>query len=540
MPARARLAARAAAAAACLVLAQGALAPAAPAADPVLPDLVADPPRWPALDQYTDANGTRLLLRFDGFVHNAGAGAVDLRASARNGTEMTSVAQRIYRGDGSWFEEPRPGATVRYEPEDGHSHWHLASAARYSLWDWNQTAEVAPAMKVGFCFEDSERVEANGPADAVYADDSVRFCEQHNPTVAGVYMGISAGWRDVYDNWLAFQWVDVSDVTPGRYWVHAEVDPGNVVRESDETNAVGVSEMAPTVPGYVAQPVTRQGLEAGSPATLMLRAVIWGDPGDQQFRIESPPAHGKLSVAAGEWFTGPNVTYTPDAGYAGTDSFSFSSRDSSSPFPLNPRVATATLGVERAAEAVAVSGAPAQVYTGTSVQLAATVPVTWSVNGVAGGSAALGTISPAGLYSAPASPPPGGQVTIRATGASGAYAEVVVSVVAAQGAAPAPGTPGGGDPAPVMPPLLAVPRVSVRGRTISVSTVPGRSGVVETAAMYGKRRIGLCRTRATARRRLTCRITVARRYRLASIRLTLELRVGNRQLAARSARLPRR
>ena len=538
-----RILARACALAACLTLAQAASAVAAPTA--LLPDLVADTPRWPRLEQYADGDESRLLIRFDGFIHNAGAGPADMRGYGRLGTEMSSVVQRIHRSDGSWYETPRAGATIRYEDEDGHSHWHLAEAARYSLWNWEDTAEVAPAMKVGFCFEDSEHVDAHGPAEGAYVDDNVRFCSQHEPEVASVFMGISAGWRDIYDSGLAFQWVDVSDVAPGRYWLHAEVDPHDVVQESDEQNVHGVSDAAPTVPGYAARAIAADELTAGAPAALTLRAVIWGDPGHQQFRIESAPAHGKLNVPAGEWFSGPGVTYTPDAGYEGSDSFTFSSRDATSPFPRHPVVATAALGVERAAETVAISGAPAQLNTGTSAQLAAVVgngppQVAWSVNGAGGGNATVGTISASGLYLAPATPPPGGTVTIRATASTGAFAEVAVQVVAPGPATPAP-SPGGGDgPAPVLTPLLAKPRISVRGRTVTTSTVAGKSGTVETAAMVGKRRIALCKVRAPAKRRVTCRLTVPRRYRLASVKLVVRLMAGRKALATHNARLPRR
>ena len=45
--------------------------------------------------------------------------------------------------------------------------------------------------------------------------------------------------------------------------------------------------------------------------------------------------------------------------------------------------------------------------------------VTWAVNGVAGGNPTVGTISATGLYHAPAAPPVGYAVTVRATGESG-------------------------------------------------------------------------------------------------------------------------
>ena len=70
-----------------------------------------------------------------------------------------------------------------------------------------------------------------------------------------VDMGISAGWRDVYEFTLPFQWVDVSDATPGYYWIKSEVDPDNLLREAagNETNAAAFSTKASVVPGYIGQ-----------------------------------------------------------------------------------------------------------------------------------------------------------------------------------------------------------------------------------------------------------------------------------------------
>jgi hypothetical protein len=527
---------------ACLSAAHGTFAQPARAAE-ALPDLVADPPRWPFLEQYTDTGGTRLLLRFDGFIRNAGAGAAEMRGSARTGLVMGTVDQRIFNTDSSWTDESQPAAQIQFEPEDGHDHWHLREAARYSLWNLAQSAEVAPAMKVGFCLTDSERMDANAPADPVYTTSTIRFCEHHDPNVAGVYMGISPGWRDLYDSGLAFQWVDVSDVSPGRYWLHAQVDPNNVIRESDELNPPAVSENSPIVPGYVAEQVTQQGLESGAPATVTLASDSWGAPGARQFRVESPPAHGTLGVAAGTWFDGPAITYTPDAGYEGSDSFSFSARDSSSQFPVHPVIATVALGVERAQQAVAISGAPAQLYTGTSAQLSSTVThgppqVTWSVGGVVGGNATLGKISATGLYHAPAKAPPGGRVAIRATGSSGAFAEVKVAVVKAPPGTPAPGSDGSPDPnGPVLTPLLSVPRLAAHGRTITTSTIPGRGGVVETVARVGSRRIALCRTKSPARRRVACKVSVPRRYSVRSVLFVMKLRVAGKVLKTQTARV---
>ena len=79
---------------------------------------------------------------------------------------MTLTAQRVYRSDGSFFDDTSRDPPIIWEPEDGHDHWHLKNAARYSLWNSDKTAEVAPALKVGFCLIDSTRIETHGPSHA--------------------------------------------------------------------------------------------------------------------------------------------------------------------------------------------------------------------------------------------------------------------------------------------------------------------------------------------------------------------------------------
>jgi Putative Ig domain len=68
--------------------------------------------------------------------------------------------------------------------------------------------------------------------------------------------------------------------------------------------------------------------------------------------------------------------------------------------------------------AVILSPTAATVAAGASQQFTATVqqnaPVTWKVNNIVGGNATFGTITQAGLYTAPQVPPPGGPVSISA------------------------------------------------------------------------------------------------------------------------------
>ena len=142
----------------------------------------------------------------------------------------------------SWGTGEGPGTSrrsrsarpeVTFETADGHDHFHLAHAMRYSLWNLDRTAQVAPGQKVGFCLYDIEDAPppAPPPAPEVYTEDVTEFCDAGHPESTDLRMGTSPGWRDVYDKSLAYQWIDVSNTPPGRYLVGSEADPDNAIWE---------------------------------------------------------------------------------------------------------------------------------------------------------------------------------------------------------------------------------------------------------------------------------------------------------------------
>jgi len=421
----------------------------------VLPDLVADPPAFPAIEQHTFPDATQsLLLRFDGYVHNIGPGPLEVRGANRVGAEFQTTRQYVQTPTGMQATDPPTAGKyprILYETEDGHNHFHLQKIARYSLWNQARTAEVAPGQKVGFCLEDTQRRETTGPANPVY--ENLNFCNQGNPSATSLTTGISAGWRDRYGASLALQWVDISDVQPGVYRLGAEIDTDNVIVEASEANnTVAFAAADTTVPGYRAQAVNAGTLPAAQASTITLRSQTFGSPGARRFRIASLPAAGVLRsgstvLAVGSTITGDTVTYTPNSGASGPDTFTYTALDSTSQFPRTPAAASVTLTVGTAPveTTVAISGAPATLNEGTSAQLSATVAngpagVTWAVNGVTGGNATVGTITTTGLYVAPANVPSGGAVTIRATSTAvpTAFDEVTIQIV----------DPGPVDPAP--------------------------------------------------------------------------------------------
>jgi hypothetical protein len=348
----------------------------------------------------------------------------------------------------------------------------------------------------------------------------------------------------VYTRDLAFQWVDVSDAQPGTYWLRAEVDPDGWARESNESNAPAHASKASTIPGYAALPVNAGIVSTTAPTQIRLATQAFGSNlGSPQFRILTPPRHGRLSRATGVPFQGANIVYTPDPGWVGPDPFTFDARDTASEFPRQPASASVTLNVGGVTPAIAISGAPESMYTGTSVQLSAQLlrpeAVAWTVNGVPGGSAAVGSIDGRGLYVAPAQVPPPGRVTIRATTASGAWEEVVIRIVQAPAPQPAPLSSGRHSLRLKNGKYLYGLRVTMRGHVLLIRARSRRAGVLRVRALRGTRILGRCRARTPARRVLTCKVRLPHGLAPKRVRVVISLRVKGKLVDSRRASLRR-
>ena len=205
----------------------------------------------------------KLLVRFDGFVTNVGAGPIEVSGNPQisDPDNNAGVRQRArqFAGQSSSQYAVVGRPEVKFEYADSHNHFHLMRAMRYSLWNLQRTAQVAPGQKVGFCLYDIELASGAPAVDSqTYTEAVTQFCDQSNPASTNLRMGTSPGWRDVYDLGLAYQWIDVSYTSPGRYVVGSEADPDNQLWEgggSNEANAPAFASQEVIVPGWVAQPV---------------------------------------------------------------------------------------------------------------------------------------------------------------------------------------------------------------------------------------------------------------------------------------------
>ena len=344
----------------------------------LLPDLVSCQHDYSVAEVVVAPDGTELhALRFAGFVTNLGDGPLDLKGNPQlaDDADLTShdVWQRALTGGGDWVNLTKP--PLKFEQVDGHGHFHLKGIVEYSLWDTSGTVEIRSGAKVGFCLLDvEERADLHpnpGPQRYRLWDPDNHFCQSGRPGATNLHMGISEGWQDIYSFAAPFQWIDVSNVRPGYYRVGQRVDPDNIIVESDETNnGLALSQRLHVVPGYVARPETVR-VEPDATVRFKLSADEYfedGSPGTRVYRIVTQPLHGSLDVgdtvtlivdgATHQVFTDEWVTYTPDPGYAGADSFTFVALDKSLPrYPIDPVVATVTIDIAHGANNPA-TGAP--------------------------------------------------------------------------------------------------------------------------------------------------------------------------------------
>jgi hypothetical protein len=232
-----------------------------PPADPVrplLPNLVTLPVRHPQLRTgayFADHNqqgtpscypeevaeqGARRCLRFDQVIANVGDGPFELRYRMEGFATDQQLRQRIYASDGTFTE-----VTVdSYVFHPVHAHFHYKNFGQAFLYRPRPdgTLElVREGRKNGFCMIDVENtrfgldrngVPYRGGAPRTYYFPRCNTATEHDRY--GTYMvnGISVGWADVYNWFLADQYIEISGVPDGVYVLETVANPAGTVHET--------------------------------------------------------------------------------------------------------------------------------------------------------------------------------------------------------------------------------------------------------------------------------------------------------------------
>jgi hypothetical protein len=202
-------------------------------ATPLRPNLIV----LRANDVHVVRDGTGRELRFESALGNIGDGPIEIRPDrARQCPEGRHHASQVmYRdldGDGRYTSDRdtrvarRAAGCMMFHPQ--HDHWHLEAAARYTLFraDRPRTVQVA-RRKMSFCLRDSARVPAHY--------DVAEYAERYGACSRRSRQGISIGWVDIYQSFLAGQAIRLPRrMRDGLYCLHLRVDPKNLLVETHD------------------------------------------------------------------------------------------------------------------------------------------------------------------------------------------------------------------------------------------------------------------------------------------------------------------
>jgi hypothetical protein len=206
-------------------------------ASDLLPDLDQEMPD--SLQVTTDSSGAvpRFHLGFTSAVDNRGAGPLIITGHRASEADPQMVAdQTIQQSDGSTRTVPDVGR-LQYVYSEDHDHWHYLGFDHYELRRASDYKLVAPDQKTGFCLGDRYDTNPNSiipgkPSQPFYTG----YCGRGETQLLDITEGISVGYGDDYAANLELQFVDVTGVRAGEYYVVHRVNADRKLVESNYAN----------------------------------------------------------------------------------------------------------------------------------------------------------------------------------------------------------------------------------------------------------------------------------------------------------------
>jgi hypothetical protein len=203
----------------------------------VLPDL--DQQRPSQLEVTTDLTGEvpRFHLGFNSAVDDVGRGPLIIDAHRASAGDEQMAADQVIRDSGGGTRVVRGVGSLQYTYSEDHDHWHFLGFERYELRGTADYSLVAPDQKTGFCLGDRYNTDPEStlpgePSDPPYTG----YCGRSRPGLLRIEEGISVGYGDVYYATLEGQFVDLTGVAPGQYYLVHRANPTRKIVESRYSN----------------------------------------------------------------------------------------------------------------------------------------------------------------------------------------------------------------------------------------------------------------------------------------------------------------
>jgi hypothetical protein len=206
-------------------------------ADEQLPNLNQVAPRQVYVKARTVDGRERFELGFDAATGNVGEGPLTIHGFRRKGDEDMRVDQLVARADGS-SRQIRAVGVMKFVVHPDHNHWHFQGFARYELRAAGATkARARRDRKTGFCLGDRYEVRnAQKLPNFTPFPQQADQCGLGQPTLGGLFAGISVGYGDRYGAFIEGQYIDISGLPAGRYTLVHTANPDGTLAESDYTD----------------------------------------------------------------------------------------------------------------------------------------------------------------------------------------------------------------------------------------------------------------------------------------------------------------
>jgi Lysyl oxidase len=196
-----------------------------------LPDLVA----LPGWGMSTYARRGHDYLTFASTEWNAGPGTLVVEGF-RGTNDPTMDAFQYFLLDG----QPEGKASIgqfEYHAGGGHNHWHFEQFTRYTLLDGSRE-QVLVSGKQSWCLVDTDAIDLTLPNANLleFRRDLETSCG--GPGRLWIREVLDVGWGDTYDQFVAGQAFDITDLPNGTYYVRVHVNPLGAMLEANTANNV--------------------------------------------------------------------------------------------------------------------------------------------------------------------------------------------------------------------------------------------------------------------------------------------------------------
>jgi hypothetical protein len=181
--------------------------------------------------------GGRDLLTFSATEWNKGPGPMVIEGYRVPSTE-TMDASQIFYANGQPVSSQPIGQFV-YHHADGHNHWHFLDFTAYDLTNLKKQV-VATSGKQSWCLAPTDAIDLTVP-NAIWRPEVTGLasaCGDLDSQWLREVMPV--GWGDTYNQWVAGQAIDVTDVPNGRYYIRVRVNPAGHLAESTTSNNVSL------------------------------------------------------------------------------------------------------------------------------------------------------------------------------------------------------------------------------------------------------------------------------------------------------------